>query len=54
MPSRTRRGSVVGQAIAGLSVYVLDDAFGPVPVGVAGEMYVSGANSPAVTSAGRI
>ncbi|WP_037178341.1 condensation domain-containing protein, partial [Rhodococcus sp. UNC363MFTsu5.1] len=34
--------SVVGQAIAGLRVYVLDERLSPVPVGVPGEMYVAG------------
>ncbi|TJZ73378.1 amino acid adenylation domain-containing protein, partial [Rhodococcus oryzae] len=34
--------SVVGQAIAGLQVFVLDTRMRPVPVGVPGEMYVAG------------
>ncbi len=36
-------GSVVGEAIPGLEVHVLDDALQPVAVGVTGEIYVSGA-----------
>ncbi|MGW0180939.1 amino acid adenylation domain-containing protein, partial [Nocardia sp. NPDC003345] len=35
-------GSVVGRALAGLKVYVLDDRLRPAPVGVSGELYVSG------------
>ncbi|WP_181799209.1 amino acid adenylation domain-containing protein [Kitasatospora acidiphila] len=35
-------GSVIGRGIPGLGVYVLDDFLRPVPVGVAGEMYVAG------------
>jgi amino acid adenylation domain-containing protein/non-ribosomal peptide synthase protein (TIGR01720 family) len=34
--------SVIGPALPGLRVYVLDDRLHPVPPGVAGEMYVSG------------
>ncbi|MER5444001.1 AMP-binding protein, partial [Streptomyces sp. NPDC002790] len=35
-------GSVVGRGLPGVSVFVLDAALRPVPVGVAGEMYVAG------------
>ncbi|WNM31439.1 amino acid adenylation domain-containing protein [Streptomyces sp. Li-HN-5-11] len=35
-------GSVVGRAIPGLCVFVLDGHLRPVPVGVAGEVYVTG------------
>ena len=37
------RGSLVGKAIPDLRVYVLDDHRQPTPIGVAGELYVSGA-----------
>jgi amino acid adenylation domain-containing protein len=35
-------GSVIGEAIPDLEVYVLDGRLEPVPVGIAGEMYVGG------------
>ncbi|MFC4604944.1 amino acid adenylation domain-containing protein [Rhodococcus kronopolitis] len=38
----TASASLVGQAVAGLQVYVLDSRLRPVPVGVPGEMYVAG------------
>ncbi len=38
----TARASVIGRAISGLRVAVLDRRLHPVPVGVLGEMYVSG------------
>src|SRR5579864_9213331 len=37
------RGSVIGRAIADLSAHVLDGAFLPAPIGVAGELFVGGA-----------
>ncbi|MCX4093177.1 non-ribosomal peptide synthetase [Nocardia sp. alder85J] len=35
--------SVIGRALPGLDTYVLDDRMHPAPVGVAGELYVAGA-----------
>ncbi len=36
-------GSVIGRAIPDLGIYVLDEAFEPLPVGVPGEIHVGGA-----------
>ncbi|MFI9163604.1 amino acid adenylation domain-containing protein, partial [Kitasatospora aureofaciens] len=41
-PENPGSDSVIGRGIPGQGVYVLDDALRPVPVGVAGELYVSG------------
>ncbi|MFC9650818.1 amino acid adenylation domain-containing protein [Streptomyces sp. NPDC056937] len=38
----TLPGSVIGEAIPDLGLYVLDDLLRPVPAGVPGELYVSG------------
>ncbi|MFJ2444451.1 amino acid adenylation domain-containing protein, partial [Streptomyces sp. NPDC087658] len=38
----TTAGSLIGRALPGLDVYVLNDLLEPVPTGVAGELYVAG------------
>ncbi|MDV6293932.1 non-ribosomal peptide synthase/polyketide synthase [Rhodococcus aetherivorans] len=40
--ARAASSSVIGRALPGLRVYVLDDRLHPVPVGVQGQMYVAG------------
>ncbi|MGI1850041.1 amino acid adenylation domain-containing protein, partial [Rhodococcus sp. SJ] len=40
--ARPGAASVIGRGLGGLRVYVLDDRLRPVPVGVPGQMYVSG------------
>ncbi|MDQ6678545.1 MAG: amino acid adenylation domain-containing protein, partial [Acidobacteriota bacterium] len=42
LDARSARGSLIGRPLRDLSVYVLDAEGEPVPVGVAGEMYVGG------------
>ncbi|MEW6735288.1 MAG: amino acid adenylation domain-containing protein, partial [Acidobacteriota bacterium] len=37
-----KRGSPIGIGIPDLDIYILDNCFNPVPIGVAGEMYVGG------------
>ncbi len=41
--ARNASGSLIGVAIPDLHIHLLDDALQPVPVGVEGEMYISGA-----------
>ncbi|MEU0950626.1 amino acid adenylation domain-containing protein, partial [Streptomyces canus] len=41
-PHTDLTGSVIGQALPGLAVHLLDEWLHPVPVGVTGEMYVTG------------
>jgi non-ribosomal peptide synthetase component F/aryl carrier-like protein len=38
-----RMGSVIGRPIPDLNIYLLDKHFSPLPIGVPGELYVSGA-----------
>ncbi|MGW0028168.1 amino acid adenylation domain-containing protein, partial [Rhodococcus sp. NPDC003383] len=40
--ARSSAASVIGRALPGLRVYVLDERLRPVPVGVQGQMYVAG------------
>ncbi|MFH5244706.1 non-ribosomal peptide synthase/polyketide synthase [Antrihabitans spumae] len=41
--ARNASASVIGQAIPGLSTYILDSRMRPAPIGVTGDLYVSGA-----------
>ncbi|WP_367189404.1 amino acid adenylation domain-containing protein [Burkholderia sp. Ed8] len=43
LKERTSFGSSVGRPINDLSVYILDGELNPVPIGVAGELYIAGA-----------